>query len=116
MYVQFTDEAAARIRDRYFVDSSAGALKLAYDTEGCGCAVSGVAALLIADSPDEDDRLAGSNVFTVFFDPRHEIFFEDRLQVGWRDETKTFVLKSSQMTYNPAMRIVDRRSAPSASL
>ncbi|PYI55945.1 iron-sulfur cluster biosynthesis family protein [Paenibacillus flagellatus] len=110
MNVHFTEEAAEFVRSRFFADSSAGALKLAYDTDGCGCAVNGVAALWVVDSPEEDDRLARSNVFTVFFDPRQELFFEDRLTVDRKPGQQTLVLKSSQQTYNPAMKTTDLRS------
>lgn len=109
MFVQFTEEAVDFIRSRHFAQSAAGALKLAYDTEGCGCAVNGVAALWIVANPQEDDRLAGSNRFTVFFDPRQELFFEDRLVVDRKPKQQTLVLKSSQQTYNAAMRVVDYR-------
>lgn len=110
MNIQFSEEASALLRDKYFTKSAAGALKLAYDTEGCGCAVNGVAALWIVDSPDEDDMLARSNVFTIFYDPRHEVYFEERLLVDKRGDSGAFVLKSSAQTYNPSMKVIDRRT------
>jgi len=114
MQITFTDEAAAAIGKRHFNGNGAGALKLAYDAEGCGCAVDGVAALWIVDEPGETDELADSNVFTVYFDRRHELFFEEKLTVDFRPDQMSFVLKSAGQTYNPAMRIEDRRSAGSA--
>jgi uncharacterized protein YqkB len=111
MNIHFTDEAAAHIRDTYFAKSAAGAIKLAYDTEGCGCAVNGVAALWLVDSPEEDDMLARSNVFTIFYDPRHEVYFEERLLVDKRGDARDFVLKSSAQTYNPSMKVIDRRTS-----
>jgi uncharacterized protein YqkB len=111
MNIMFTEEASAYIRERHFVASAAGAIKLAYDTEGCGCAVNGVAALWIVDNPEEDDQLARSNLFTVFYDPKQELFFEDKLTVDRRPGQQSFVLKSTQQTYNPSMRVIDRRSS-----
>ncbi|MDF2718670.1 MAG: iron-sulfur cluster biosynthesis protein, partial [Paenibacillus sp.] len=111
MNVHFTEEAAAHIRARHFTHSAAGAIKLAYDTDGCGCAVNGVAALWIVDSPEEDDQLASSNLFTVFYDPRQELFFEDKLTVDRKPEQQSLILKSSQQTYNPSMRLIDRRTS-----
>ena len=111
MYIHFTEAAAEYVRAKYFTDSSAGAIKLAYDTEGCGCAVNGVAAFWIVDHPDEDDRLAASNMFTVFFDPKQELFFEERLVADRKPGQQSLVLKSSQQTYNSSMRLLDYRTA-----
>lgn len=109
MHIYFTDEAAAFIRDRFFADTAAGAVKLAYDTDGCGCAVNGIAALWIVDRPEEDERLARSNAFTVFYDPKQAVFFEDSLVVDRKPGQQALVLKSSQQTYNAAMKTIDLR-------
>ncbi|MEF3302947.1 iron-sulfur cluster biosynthesis family protein [Paenibacillus sp. GYB003] len=112
MYVQFTDEAADFIGSKFFGSTASGALKLAYDTDGCGCAVNGVAALWIVDRPEEGDRLARSNRFTVFYDPKQSIFFEDEVTVDRKPGQPSLVLKSRQQTYNPNMKAIDFRPQP----
>lgn len=111
MHVQFTEEAAAYIHSRCFAENAAGAIRLAYDTEGCGCAVNGVAALWVVDSPEEGDRLAGSNRFTVCFDPLQELFFEEKLIVDRKSGQQALVLKSAGQTYNASMPVQDRRTS-----
>ncbi|RKN86601.1 iron-sulfur cluster biosynthesis family protein [Paenibacillus ginsengarvi] len=115
MYIHFTDDAAAFIRQTYYTGTAAGALKLAYDTDGCGCAVNGVAALWLVNNPDEDDQLARSNAFTVFFDPKQAVFFEEELTVDRKPGGPTLVLKSKQQTYNSHMKTIDFRTAAAGS-
>ncbi|GAA3406866.1 iron-sulfur cluster biosynthesis family protein [Paenibacillus hodogayensis] len=111
MYIEFTDSAAEWIRSRFFTANASGAIRLAYDTEGCGCAVNGVAALWLVASPVEDDQLARTNWFTVFYDPRQQLFFEDKLVVDRKADQQALVLKSSQQTYNASMRVIDYRES-----
>ena len=48
MNITFTDKAITKIQEKYGKDSSLY-LKLKYDTDGCGCVVSGVTTLWIVD-------------------------------------------------------------------
>lgn len=109
MVVNFTDEASAYIRERHFSDKETGIIKLVYDTEGCGCAVNGVAAIWIVSALEKGDVSADSNSFDVAVDSRQQLFFEERLVVDFRGESRSLVLKSSQQIYNPAMKITDLR-------
>ncbi|MFK7691933.1 iron-sulfur cluster biosynthesis family protein [Paenibacillus sp. HJGM_3] len=85
------------------------ALKLAYDAEGCGCAVDGVTALWLVDGPEPDDRVAGGSAFNILYDKKHEVFFEDELTVDYSDARRAYTLRSKQQTYNSMMRLIDKR-------
>jgi uncharacterized protein YqkB len=86
--------------------------KLVYDTEGCGCAVNGMAALWIVPGPQEGDVQAESNWGRLWFEPRQEIFFEEELILDYRAGNRAFVLKSKGQIYNPLLLPVDKRPSP----
>lgn len=111
MFIQFTDEAFAFIRERCFADNASGAIRLVYDSKDCGCAANGVPTLWLVDQPEEDDRLAKSNVFTVFYDPLHEVYFEERLTIDRKPGSQVFILKSASQTYTPSLKLLDLRSS-----
>ncbi|MFD7524663.1 MULTISPECIES: iron-sulfur cluster biosynthesis family protein [Paenibacillus] len=104
MYIHFSEAAVEALTNRL---PEGAILRLFYDTEGCGCALAGVAALHIQAVHTEGDVEAQSNAFTVQYDPRKEVFFEENLSVDYMPQRGTYVLKSSQQTYNPAMRLVN---------
>jgi iron-sulfur cluster insertion protein len=54
MNITFTDKAIEKIQVK-LSDSNGKQLKLKYDTEGCGCVVSGVSALWIVSEREEED-------------------------------------------------------------
>jgi uncharacterized protein YqkB len=111
MYIHFTDEAAGFIRERYFSANNRGSVKLVYDTDGCGCAVNGIAALWIVGESDDGDSRAESNAFPAYIDSRHELFFEERVVVDFHQAKRVLMLKSDSQIYNPAMRVTDKRQS-----
>ena len=84
-------------------------LKLVYDAEGCGCAVSGIASLWIVPGPQEGDAQAESNWGRLWYEPRQEVFFDEELILDYRAEKRAFVLKSKGQIYNPLLLPVDKR-------
>ncbi|MEI7024377.1 iron-sulfur cluster biosynthesis family protein [Paenibacillus sp. y28] len=85
-------------------------LKLVYDSEGCGCSVSGVATLWLVEPGDTKDLKAGGTPFEARYEQRHEIFFDHELSVDFTPERQSFVLKSSSQIYSNRMRLVDKRA------
>ncbi|RAV18792.1 iron-sulfur cluster biosynthesis family protein [Paenibacillus contaminans] len=112
MQITFTEaalnETSRRLGDKPF------RLKLVYDSEGCGCAVSGVPALW-AESPDigqtvhPESAAAANTVFPVLFEQRHEVFFEDRLTIDYQPAKLAYQLKSDSQIYTNSMKMIDRR-------
>ena len=80
--------------------------RLIYDTEGCGCAVSGVPALQAVDEPAPGDREAESDgPFRISYDPRQEVFFEDRLVIGLAPGGEGLMLRGEGQIYTAHLRI-----------
>lgn len=107
MFIRFTNTAAERIREK--IGDRSAFLKLAYDTEGCGCAVNGVAQLWIVEEPPPHDARASGDPFSVIYDPNHEVFFEDQMVVDYIERTRTYKLSSSSQIYNAFMPLLDKR-------
>ncbi|CAM3519453.1 iron-sulfur cluster biosynthesis family protein [Marinicrinis lubricantis] len=105
--VTITEEASKEIERR--LGSGQAVIKLVYDTEGCGCAVDGVPQLWVLDRPSEEDIPLPTNVMQFVFEPRQEVFFEEQLKLGYREQNKSFVLSSSQQTYGSHLTLIDRR-------
>ena len=104
MRIDFTPEAARRIEAE--LPDGPVVLKLLYDTEGCGCVMSGVPTLLTIAEPDEGDERAEGGPFEVWFQKRYEVFFEDALKVDARAGNPTFVLKSDNQIYTTNLRLL----------
>ncbi len=107
MHISFTEPAQRIVREQ--IGDRGGQLKLVYDAEGCGCALDGIAQLWIVDGRGKDDKPADASAFPVWYEPRHEIFFEDRLRIDYDMAKKSLVLKSDNQIYNARMSLVDKR-------
>jgi uncharacterized protein YqkB len=104
MHFTFTPAAVEKL-DGY-LNGGGKSLKLLYDTEGCGCVVSGVPALKLIDSPDADDKRGEGSPYPVWYDPRHEVFFEPRLRIDYDSARSAFSLKSDNQIYTVNLRLV----------
>ncbi|WP_284640047.1 iron-sulfur cluster biosynthesis family protein [Paenibacillus silviterrae] len=109
MRINFTEQAAARISGFLSLTES-GVLKLAYDSEGCGCAVSGVPTLWLVDEPGPNDFRLENEEFELWMDRKHEVFFEELMTVDLQPNGIAFVLKSTGQIYTASMRLIDKRS------
>lgn len=107
MQVDVTPEAAQQLKAEI---GDGGLFQLIYDSEGCGCAVSGVPALWkIGNAPDDAVvAVRLSNSVEIIYEPRHEVFFEDRLKLDYVPERRAFKLSSDSQIYHHALRPVDR--------
>jgi uncharacterized protein YqkB len=114
MFIELSESARHELGKRN--PSASDRIYLLYDTEGCGCAVSGVAAIMVADeSFDESGERAESNAdLPLYYLPRQAIFFEDRLRLDYRADHRAFVLKSDSQTYGSHLPVSDRRGAARA--
>lgn len=81
-------------------------LRLIYDTEGCGCAVSGVPALQAVDEPVPGDREAETDgPYAIGYDPRQELFFEDRLVIDRAPDGESLMLRGAGQIYTTHLRV-----------
>src|SRR5262249_52363118 len=109
MMVQWSNEALREMESRFGADAKIWTL--VYDTEGCGCAVNGVPALWAQDGPEPGHKRAESEGPQVWHEPRHEVFFEERLRVGYLPEHRSFTLTSDGQIYTNRLRLLDRRTS-----
>ncbi|XEC92612.1 iron-sulfur cluster biosynthesis family protein [Paenibacillus tarimensis] len=104
MNITFTDAAVAIISP--YMEQGGLHLKLLYDTEGCGCVVSGVPALQLVKEIGPDDRIGNGNPFQFLYEPRFEVFFEPQLKVDYDLSRDAFILKSDNQIYTNGLRLI----------
>lgn len=117
MFIELTDSAINQLKQ--YIHQPADRIKLVYDSEGCGCAVSGVAAVWITDQEDDDDVRAETNAadLPLYHLRRQEVFFEDKLRLDYREDRRAFRLSSDNQIYGTNLQPINRRvssQAPSA--
>ncbi len=108
MIVEWSEAALAEIVTRY--GPEARIWKLVSDSEGCGCAMNGVAALWLIEEPEQGDLQAESNVVEVWYEKRHEVFFDERMRVSYDPSKRSFKLASDGQIYSNRLRLEDRRA------
>lgn len=111
MKIHFTENAKQAILKQMKRDDIQ--LKLVYDSEGCGCAVSGVPTLWAEDNQSEADMQAQSNAFPITYNKHQEVFFEDEMTVDLNQSNGLLVLKSKSQIYNGMMKLVDKTAVRS---
>ena len=112
MRIRLTDAAASRVKEQLGAN---GRLKLTYDAEGCGCAVSGVPALWIVDAPGPTDAETAAEPLPVLYEPRHEVFFDEEMKLDYHAQRDVFSLKSDTQIYHTQLLLKDRRKSQAAS-
>lgn len=113
MHITFTAAAADAI-GKAMSRAKPGRLKLVYDSEGCGCAVSGVPSLWIVGEPIGRESVHQGEPFEVWVETKHEVFFEDRMTIDYIQDGIRYVLKSSGQIYNAYMNLIDKRPSAEA--
>lgn len=80
-------------------------LKLFYDTEGCGCGVSGIPMVKIADKPGEKDIKidCSSHGISVYIHEKEKMFFDEAMTITFQNGV--FRLKSPNEILNPMISI-----------
>lgn len=107
--IQFSKAAKEAIRKK--MKQKDVVLKLVYDTEGCGCGVSGVPTLYMVDEI-QDGVKAKSDTFPIYYDEQQRVFFEEQLMIDINHHAYgAFVLKSNGQIYSSYMSLVDAVSS-----
>lgn len=108
MHITFT-EAAARKLAPHLVDGAM--LKLFYDTQGCGCGMSGVPALQLVEEIVAHDKRAEGDPFPFLYEQWYEVFFEPRLKIDYRAVDDSFSLRSDSGIYTTHLRFIKLAAA-----
>ncbi|GGH77305.1 uncharacterized protein YqkB [Pullulanibacillus pueri] len=105
MKIQIT-EKAQQILDHYHTEQ--GILKLHYETEGCGCAVSGVNELWLVEHAAPEDIEIVTNAQPVYVEMAKQVFLDEALTIDYSEQTKMFMLKSPQQILTPRMTFTNK--------
>ncbi|MBB6669138.1 iron-sulfur cluster biosynthesis family protein [Cohnella nanjingensis] len=108
MEIKWSAEAVEALRTRFGPD--ARIWKLVSDSEGCGCAVSGVPTLWALDAPLPDDIRADSEPVALWYEKRHEVYFDDVMRITYDAAKRSFTLASDGQIYTNRLATVDRRT------
>lgn len=101
MYIKWTEKAAEKISDK--IQEKEGHLQLKYDTDGCGCVVSGVTALWLVDELEEGNEKVETNGIPIFVEKSKTIFLDEVMTIDFVTEANCFQLKSPNQMLNPRM-------------
>lgn len=105
MNITFTEKALEKITMK--IQDKNGYIKLKYDTDGCGCAVSGVAVLWFVKELDwDDDQKVETNGYPVYVEKSKEVFFDEDMIIDFAESANCFQLKSMQQYLNPRMSFI----------
>ncbi|WP_223702324.1 iron-sulfur cluster biosynthesis family protein [Sutcliffiella deserti] len=105
MKVTFTERAAQRVQAK-LQNQEGKWLKLKYDTEGCGCVVSGVSALWITPDKEQDDVTLETNVGPLLMEKSKLLFFDEDMTVDFVESANTYMLKCPSQILNPRMSLL----------
>ncbi|MFZ3588532.1 iron-sulfur cluster biosynthesis family protein [Bacillus sp. DJP31] len=83
-------------------------LKLMYDTEGCGCVVSGVAALWQIEEVGNLDIEVETNYVQVWIDRTKLVFFDEKMTIDFLPQYWCYQLKSPNQMLNPRMSFISK--------
>jgi uncharacterized protein YqkB len=103
--ITFTEKAIQQLTP--ILTQTGRMLKLKYDTDGCGCLVSGVIALWLVNEADEDDIAVETNFVPVLVEKSRLIFYDDTMTIDTAAGTNVFQLKSPGQILNPRMPLVE---------
>ncbi|HLU22393.1 MAG TPA: iron-sulfur cluster biosynthesis family protein [Bacillaceae bacterium] len=103
MKLTITDEAVNQIEAKK--QNQDLVVKLKYETDGCGCAVSGVPTLQLMKQQalDQEDIALKTNAMDVYIEKSKEIFFADELKLDYSVQTGLFRLVSPGEILNGRM-------------
>lgn len=103
MRITFTQDAVNKLQPLFTNNKQ---LKFLHDAVGCTCADDGVPTLTFVDSPTSEDRTGEADPFPFYYEPRHEVYYEDHMTIHYDTERHSFILKSDAQIYTMNLRFV----------
>ncbi|WP_342496461.1 iron-sulfur cluster biosynthesis family protein [Bacillus sp. FSL K6-3149] len=106
MYIHITEKAKTYI-EKQQTGNETKELLLRYDSEGCGCAVSGVPMLwLTSERTGEWEQLKNSQHLKLYIHIAQKVFFDEEMTIDFNEKANTLMLKSPQQILSPRMGIL----------
>ncbi|GIN67850.1 hypothetical protein J41TS2_32710 [Bacillus sonorensis] len=81
-------------------------MQLRYDTEGCGCAVSGIPVIWLTDELAGECELLETNGAPVYIQSSQKVFFDEKMTIDYYEKAGTLMLKSPAQMFSPRMSIL----------
>ncbi len=104
MNITITEAATNKMNDR--LSGHKGYVKLKYETEGCGCVVSGVPTLWVVSELDKvDDIIIETNHIPIVVEKSKVVFLDEELKIDYNDAYNAFQLKSPSQILNGRMSL-----------
>ncbi|MFC4324083.1 iron-sulfur cluster biosynthesis family protein [Litchfieldia salsa] len=107
MEFTFTEEAITRLNHKKINNELL--LKVKYETEGCGCVVSGVPTLWIVDHQEEDEERFETNFCPVLVEKSKKVFYDEQLKIDYVESANCYLLRSPNQILNPRMMLIEKR-------
>ncbi|MGD6795346.1 iron-sulfur cluster biosynthesis family protein [Metabacillus indicus] len=104
MEIKWTDRAMKKIEGSVQAHSDKQ-VKLKYDTDGCGCVVSGVTALWLVDEKDGDDVLVETNAYPVLVEKSKMVFLDEKMTIDFNETANSYMLTCPSQILNPRMSL-----------
>ena len=108
MYIEWTERAAEKIAGKLADTDGRGYMQLKYDTDGCGCVVSGVTALWLLNEPEAGSERVETNGIPLYVETSKMIFLDEEMKIDFVPEVNSFQLKSPNQMLNPRMSYFNR--------
>ncbi|MDR4888817.1 iron-sulfur cluster biosynthesis family protein [Fredinandcohnia sp. QZ13] len=105
MNVTFSERAIEKLNTQ--IKNKDKKLKLKYETEGCGCVMSGVTALWLVDSEDDDDLVFETNYQPLLVEKSKMVFLDENMTIDFLEQANCYMLKSPNEILNPRLRLVE---------
>ncbi|MFD1179427.1 iron-sulfur cluster biosynthesis family protein [Paenibacillus puldeungensis] len=109
--MKITLDAAAEKMISKVMAGRPGMLRLVYDTENCGCGMSGVPTLHLVSKPGAYDIPIENSPYPFWIDQMQAVFFENELSLQGEENTRTFRLDGPSQFYTSNIFLIDRREA-----
>ncbi|MEI5907091.1 iron-sulfur cluster biosynthesis family protein [Bacillus spongiae] len=107
MKITLTNVAQDKINEK--IADQTGLLKLKYETEGCGCVVSGVPTLWLVDEKDEgEDVVIETNQMPILVEKSKMVFLDENLTIDFSETSNTFMLKTPGQILNGRMGFINK--------
>ncbi|MDA7027074.1 iron-sulfur cluster biosynthesis family protein [Bacillus sp. CLL-7-23] len=81
-------------------------IQLRYDTEGCGCAVSGVPTIWLMEELFGECELLETNGIPVYIQSSQKVFFDEMMTIDYDKKVGALMLKSPAQILSSRMSIL----------
>lgn len=104
--ITITSEAQKVLKTK--IGDKKGCLKIKYETEGCGCVMSGIPVLEYVDETGFDDIKIDTGSMPVLVEKSKQVFYDKELKIDFSTSSKMFQLKSPGQIINGRMNFIIR--------